>query len=95
MPWMKDVSKAAPSTMAASMTCPRPDRERSYKRGEDTHREEHAAAAEVADEVEGVAAGARRRGRGSNAPGDGDVVDVVNGSGIGPSGLTHRLIYGR
>ena len=57
MPWKSVVSSATPSTIAASTTCPRPDRERSTSALEDAHDEEHATTTEVAQQVQ------RRRGR--------------------------------
>ena len=71
------ISAAAPSTIAASTTWPLPERAALDQRARDAEREQHAAAAEVADQVQ------RRRRRlaapadRSERAGERDVVDVV------------------
>ena len=70
---------AAPSTIAASTTCPWPGAARFDDPADDAEREQHPPATEVADEVD------RRRRALVGEPevrehtGEGDVVDVVPG----------------
>ena len=49
---MMAISAAAPSTMAASTTWPFPERLALHQGAYDAERQHHAAAAEVADEVQ-------------------------------------------
>ena len=84
-PWMKVMSTAAPSTMAASTTWPSPERLASTSAADDAEGQQHAAAAEVADQVERRRWGASpARPIGCEGAGEGDVVDVVAGRlGVG------------
>ena len=74
------VSSAAPSTIAASTTWPRPLACRSLQRGEDADEAEHRAAAEVAEQVQRrTCGGPPARPVRVQRAGHRDVVDVVAG----------------
>ena len=73
-------SDAAPSTMAASTTCPTPGSLGVDDGGQHAERQQHATATEIAHQVERghrAIAGPPHRFEGT---GQGDVVDVVTGS---------------
>ena len=73
------MSEAAPSTIAASTTCPLPERADLHERGGDAEGEQHPAAAEVADQVQRRDRPLPRPPDGPQGAPDGDVVDVVPG----------------